>query len=166
MRTGKIAAVVVAAVLTACSQAPTAHTMSSSGPSTVVVATPTPLPSLSASAVKASSTLRPVTAGAVSWSARVYLVVLDRYHQRLEIHVVDANGVQQPATFNVTLALGATACCPDWSKPPFITTMHYHGCCTPEAMPVNLQWGGGWGLAGTVTLWGRVQSVSASGPVP
>jgi hypothetical protein len=102
----------------------------------------------------------------VNWSIRVYLTVLDRYHQRLMITVVDAHGVLQPARFTLTLALAATLCCPNTSSPPFITTQQYSGCCTPEAMPVNLQWGGAWAVTGTVTWRGRVERVSQSGPVP
>jgi hypothetical protein len=128
----------------------------------------TPSPSPSPTAVIPSSTL-PVTAGTLSWSSRVYLTVLDRYHQRLTITVVDAHGIQQPARFNLTLALAATPCCPNSGNPaasPFITTQQYSGCCTPEVMPVNLQWGGAWALTGTVTWGGRVERVSESGPVP
>src|SRR2546427_1388677 len=151
-----ILGVVVAAVLTACSPALTPHTTSSSGPPVAALATPTPStsptlavtpsPSPSLSAVIPSSTARPITAGAVNWSTRVYLTVLDRYHQRLTITVVDAHGIQQPARFNLTLALAATLCCPNPSNPtpppqPFITTQQYNGCCTPEVMPVNLQGG-------------------------
>jgi len=104
----------------------------------------------------------------VTLSTRVYLTVLDRYHQRLTITVVDAHGIQQPASFNLTLALAATLCCPNPTPPPepFITTQHYSGCWTPEVMPVNLQWGGAWALTGTVTWGGRVERVSESGPVP
>jgi hypothetical protein len=105
----------------------------------------------------------------VNWSTRVYLTVLDRYHQRLTITVVDAHGIQQPASFHLTLALAATLCCPSNPAPPqqpFITTQLYNGCCTPEVMPVNLQWGGAWALTGTVTWGGRVERVSESGPVP
>lgn len=105
----------------------------------------------------------------MNWSARVYLTVLDRYHQRLTITVVDAHGIQQPARFNLTLALAATPCCPNNPTPPaqpFITTQQYNGCCTPEVMPVNLQWGGAWALTGTVTWGGRVERVSESGPIP
>jgi hypothetical protein len=83
------------------------------------------------------------------------------------ITVVDANGKQLPARFNLTLALAATPCCPNNPpQQPFITTQHYSGCCAPEAMPVNLQWGGSWALTGTVTWRGRVERVSESGPVP
>jgi len=155
------------------------HTTSSSGPPVAALATPTPSasptlavtpsPSPSASAVIPSSTPRPITAGTVNWSTRVYLTVLDRYHQRLTITVVDAHGIQQPARFNLTLALAAILCCPNPSNPtppPFITTQQYNGCCTPEVMPVNLQWGGAWALTGTVTWGGRVERVSESGPVP
>ena len=164
-----ILAVVVAAVLTACSPALTPHTTSSSGPPVAVLATPTPSTSPTL-AVTPSSTPRPIT-GAVNWSTRVYLTVLDRYHQRLTITVVDAHGIQQPARFNLTLALAATLCCPNPSNPtpppqPFITTQQYNGCCTPEVMPVNLQGGGAWALTGTVTWGGRVERVSESGPVP
>jgi len=177
----QIVAVIVAAVLTACSQTLTSHMTSSSGPPVAVQATPTPStsptlavtpsPLPSASAVIPSSTPRPITAGSVSWSTRVYLTVLDRYHQRLTITVVDGEGIQQPARFNLTLALAATLCCPNPSNPtpppqPVITTQQYNGCCTPEVMPVNLQWGGAWALTGTVTWGGRVERVSESGPVP
>ena len=174
-----IVAVVVAAVPTACSQALASHTTSSSGPPVAVRATPTPAasptlavtpsPSPFPSAVIPSST--PPTAGTANWSTRVYLTVLDRYHQRLTITVVDAHGIQQPARFNLTLALAATPCCPNPSNStpspqPFITTQQYSGCCTPEVMPVNLQWGGAWALTGTVTWGGRAERVSESGPVP
>jgi len=173
----RIVAVVVAAVLAACSQAPTPYKTSSSGPplAVLVAATPSPSPTLTMtpspspapSAVTPSSTLRPITAGTVNWSTRVYLTVLDRYHQRLTITVVDAHGIQLPASFNLTLALAATLCCPPTPPPqPFISTQPYHGCCTPEVMPVNLQWGGAWALTGTVTWGGRVERVSESGPVP
>ena len=173
-----IVTVLVAAVPTASSPAPTSHTTSSSGPPVAVRATPTPAasltlavtpwPSPSPSAAIPSSTPRP-PAGTVNWSTRVYLTVLDRYHQRLAITVVDAHGIQLPARFNLTLALAATPCCPSNSTPPpqpFITTQQYSGCCTPEVMPVNLQRGGAWALTGTVTWGGRVERVSESGPVP
>jgi hypothetical protein len=174
----RFVAVVVGAALTACSQAPTSHTASSSRAPVAVRATPaatptlavTPWPSPSPSAATPSSTPGP-PAGTVDWSTRVYLTVLDRYHQRLTITVVDAHGIQQPARFNLTLALAATPCCPNPSNStpppqPFATTQQYSGCCTPEAMPVNLQWGGAWALTGTVTWGGRVERVSESGPVP
>jgi hypothetical protein len=130
-----------------------------------------PSASPSPSPVLPSSTSQPITAGSVSWSTRVYLTVLDRYHQRLTITVIDARGIPQPARFNLTLALAATPCCPNPSNPtppsePFISSQQYSGCCTPEVMPVNLQWGGAWALTGTVTWGGRVQRVSESGPVP
>jgi hypothetical protein len=174
----RIVAVVVAAALAACAPAPMSHPTSSSGPAVAVVATPTPSdsptpavtpsPSPSPTAVIPSSTL-PITAATLSWSSRVYLTVLDRYHQRLTITVVDAHGIQEPARFNLTLALAATPCCPNSGNPAashFITTQQYNGCCTPEVMPVNLQWGGAWALTGTVTWGGRVERVSESGPVP
>lgn len=172
-----IVAVVVAIALTTCSQTPTSHATSSSGAAVAVMATltlsasptpaDTPSPSPPASAVIPSSTPRSIAAGTANWSTRVYLTVLDRYHQRLTITVVDAHGIQQPARFNLTLALAATLCCPPTPPPqPFITTQRYNGCCTPEVMPVNLQWGGAWALTGTVTWRGRVERVSASGPVP
>src|SRR5690348_8505719 len=100
-----IVALVVAAVLTACSQTATSHTTSSSGPPVVVLTTPipsasptlahAPSPSPSPSVIIPSATPRPITAGTVNWSTRVYLTVLDRYHQRLTITVVDAHGIQR-----------------------------------------------------------------------
>jgi hypothetical protein len=81
--------------------------------------------------------------GTARWPA----VSLDGFHQRLTVTVVDARGIQQLASFNLTLALAATPCSPNRpNRPtePIITTQHYSGCCTPEVMPVNLQWGGAW----------------------
>lgn len=171
-------ALVTAACFAACSQAPTSHTTSKVA--ATVLTTPIPSPSLAPvviasstptnSVFLASPTTRPVLTGQVNWSVRVYLTVMDRFHQRLTVAIVDSRGIQEPGSYNLTLALAATPCCPNNPTPPpgpIITTQHYSSyCCTPVVMPVNLQWGGTWAVTGTVSWGGRTERVSESGPVP
>lgn len=170
----------MAAFLIACSQVSASQTLAPSNRA-AVLPTPTSPPSPDSSVllspaatpsvfIASPTTTRPAPAVQANWSVHVYLTALDSHHQRLTVTIVDARGVPEPGSYNLTLALAATPCCPNNPTPPtepIITTQRYSSyCCTPVVMPVNLQWGGAWAVTGTVTWGGRTERVSESGPVP
>lgn len=144
----------------------------SPSPSQVVAAsplpTPTALPTLAPARPKPAA--KPVQpALPLAWSVQVRLFTYSPTLYSVAVIVVDAGGRRLPASYRLNLTrvvnpppVCLSSPCP---KPPTTWVDGSSGCCTPESISLNINWGGTWSIRGSVTYRGVTKSVSGSGAI-